>query len=167
MIKPSLLAKLADTPIYTGIGSRETPAPICDTMERIGYSLGSRGILLRSGGAHGADLAFETGCDASETGRKEIFVPWNGFNGIKLLYPIPDEAFEMASKLHPAWHRLTLGARKMHARNCMQVLGPNLDTPTGAVICWTKDGKDVGGTRTAIVLARQYNIPVINLALPS
>ena len=47
---------------YTGIGSRETPTAILDLMIAIGGVLAQRGFTLRSGGADGADDAFEQGC---------------------------------------------------------------------------------------------------------
>ena len=46
---------------YTGVGSRETPSDILEVMESVGYALASQGWTLRSGGAVGADQAFERG----------------------------------------------------------------------------------------------------------
>ena len=44
---------------YAGIGSRETPPEFIDEFIKIGKWLGSHGYILRSGGADGADSAFE------------------------------------------------------------------------------------------------------------
>lgn len=55
---------------YAGVGSRETPQDILNTMYKIGKYLASKGYTLRSGGAIGADTAFENGCD-SVKGEKE------------------------------------------------------------------------------------------------
>lgn len=49
------------------------------------------------------------------------------------------------------------------ARNAMQIAGRDCKTPADVVICWTKDGKEVGGTSQAIRIARAKNIPVLNL----
>jgi len=38
-------------------------------------------------------------------------------------------------------------------------------TYSSFIICWTPKGKPVGGTATAIKLAKKVNIEVINLAL--
>ena len=46
---------------YAGIGSRQTPQHIQDTIRTIAAELGARGWLLRSGHAEGADIAFEMG----------------------------------------------------------------------------------------------------------
>jgi hypothetical protein len=49
------------------------------------------------------------------------------------------------------------------ARNAMQISGRDCKSPTNVVICWTKGGKDIGGTSQAIRIARAFNIPVLNL----
>lgn len=151
--------------IYTGIGSRETSLAIIEKMSYIAQHFANLGWILRSGGADGADLAFENGCN-QVNGKKEIYLPWKGFNNsTSLLYTPSQNAFILASTIHPAWNKLSYGAKKLHARNCHQVLGKTLDMPSDLVICWTKDGKEIGGTRTVLILAKQYNIPIVNLAL--
>jgi predicted Rossmann fold nucleotide-binding protein DprA/Smf involved in DNA uptake len=67
---------------YSGIGSRRTPENIQELMVKLGHYLAGRGWVLRSGGAEGADTAFEKGCDQVH-GRKEIFLPWKGYNNNK------------------------------------------------------------------------------------
>lgn len=157
--------------IYTGIGSRETPAEIQELMVRLAHRMGLLGWTLRSGAAEGADKAFEAGCDQAR-GLKEIYLPWCGFNNnSSQRYRISPEALELAATLHPAWVCLGQGPQKLHARNCYQILGQRLDTPSRAVICWTKDGCEstrqrsrlTGGTATAIVLAEARGVPVLNL----
>jgi hypothetical protein len=54
----------------------------------------------------------------------------------------------------------------MHSRNCHQILGYDLQSPVDAVICWTPNGKVVGGTRTALLLAQDAGIPIFNLGRP-
>ena len=73
------------------------------------------------------------------------------------------ETERIASEVHPAWDRCNEWARGMHSRNCHQILGYDLQSPVDAVICWTPDGKIVGGTATALKLSMKYNIPVFNL----
>ncbi len=149
--------------IYTGIGSRDTPLDVQRRMFNLGKKFALDGWILRSGHADGADMAFENGCDSVE-GRKEIYLPHKEFNKSKsILFHIPDKAYMIASEIHEAWHRCNEFAKNAHARNVCQILGYDLKTPTNLVICWTKNGKDVGGTRTAILLARQHEIKVYNL----
>jgi hypothetical protein len=157
--------------VYTGIGSRETPGLILALMGRISARMDRLGFTLRSGGADGADAAFE-----ANSRRKEIFLPWNGFNGRYhdgkshfdyLLCPGRELAQESVERFHPAPSRLYDKGRKLMARNAMQVLGRDCKSPTDVVICWTKNGKDVGGTSQAIRIARFHNIPVLNLGNPA
>ena len=54
----------------------------------------------------------------------------------------------------------------MHSRNCHQILGYDLQSPVDAVICWTSDGKIVGGTATALKLSMKAGIPIFNLGRP-
>ena len=145
---------------YTGIGSRETPSPIMAVMTELAEALQERGWILRSGGADGADLAFEKGAGT----RKNIFIPWKGFNdSLSPYYNIPDKAFEVAAKIHPAWDKLGQGAKRLHARNIMQVTGMNLKVKSKFIVCWTKGGKYKGGTATAMKLADMLKIKVFNL----
>lgn len=152
---------------YAGIGSRRTPPDILTLMTEIAHLCELNNIVLRSGGAPGADLAFEYG-----TQLKEIFLPWKGFNGNNsLLYHDNPAAFELASTVHPAWFRLSIPVRKLISRNMCQVLGADLDSPVSFVVCYTPDGaenekecsKATGGTGTAIILASRIEIPVFNL----
>ena len=148
---------------YTGIGSRETPNEILILFENIGYYLGQKCFILRSGHAIGADQAFENGADKGNF-PKEIYLPWSNFEGSdsSLIVNNP-KAFEIAEEFHTYWHNLKDGAKKLQARNSHQVLGKDLNTPSNFVICWTKNGKDLGGTAQAIRIARYYEIPIFNV----
>lgn len=148
---------------YAGVGSRETPDEILKNMTEIAKILNDKRFVLRSGGAGGADSAFEKGAGVD----KQIFLPFDGFNGRKVdgkkfFLPTRD-AFKIAEKYHPAWDRCNDFARKCHARNVHQVLGLDLMEPVHFLVCWTKDGRDSGGTGQAIRIARAFSIPVINL----
>lgn len=152
-------------PFYTGIGSRETPQKMLDFMIETAILLDWDGYTLRSGGAEGADSAFAQGATESGHYPPEIYLPWKGFNGnTSPLLPSP-EAFELAAKYHPAWNRCRRGARALHARNCHQVLGKDLKTPSEFVVCWTPDGSGSGGTGQAIRIAKAHKIPVYDLAI--
>ena len=150
---------------YAGIGSRATPAGICHLMERFGTELARRGWTLRSGGAVGADSAFERG--ARETGgRCEIYLPWPGYNEhteSRLVEASP-EAHDLMAQIHPAFAKLPGSSRRLHARNAHQILGADLRSPVEMVICWTPGARGRGGTGTAIRLARSRGIPIHDLA---
>lgn len=153
--------------ILTGVGSRETPPDVLVRMGKIAKSFSSKGFVLRSGGAKGADQAFEN----NWKGGSEIFLPWNGYEGrwVKNGYIVPaltQAHYELAERCHPAWDRCTDGAKKMHCRNTCQVMGEHLDSPTGLLVCWTREGKYVGGTAVAMRIAAMNGIPIYNLAIP-
>jgi hypothetical protein len=161
---------------YTGIGSRKTPQDVMDTFSGLAAQLEAQGWKLRSGGADGADSAFDAGVQSAAN--KEIFVPWTGFNQVNGLRPAQAlwlEAAAIVADVHPAWKRLKPAERSLHTRNAFQVLGADLRSPSVFVVCWTSDGaeaeeqtsKETGGTRTAIVIASRSAIPIVNFGRPN
>lgn len=148
---------------YAGIGSRETPSDVLNKMAAIAEFLSSLDYTLRSGGAAGADSAFESGAT-----RKEIFLPWDHYNGRKVnnvdtFSVLTEDHFTLAEAIHPAWDRCSHAAKRLHARNTQQILGRHLDSPCDFVVCWTKGGQTVGGTGLAIRLAKCEGIRIFNL----
>ena len=144
---------------YTGIGSRQTPPEFLELFVSLADELARKGYVLRSGGAEGADTAFETGCDRAQ-GQKEIFLPWKDFNGnASMLYPPAPESYTIAARFHPAWSRLTRGGQYLHARKSHQVLGKSLISPSAFILCWTGP---TGGTNQALRIAEEYRVPVFN-----
>jgi hypothetical protein len=122
--------------------------------------LAERGYILRSGGAEGADAAFEKGAGKA----KEIFLPWRAFNqNDSQLYEPSQRATELAERYHPAWLSLSEAVRKLMARNTHQILGQDCNTPVDFVVCYTKAGTGKGGTGQALRIAEDYQIPVIDL----
>jgi len=147
---------------YTGIGSRETPEEVLSLFTIVGEFLAKKGYILRSGGAKGADKAFEVGCDKAK-GKKEIYLPWRKFENSNSNLIVKDKrAFDIAKQFHPYWHNLSNGAKKLQARNSHQVLGQDLSTLSKFVICWTQSGSGRGGTGQAIRIAKYYDIPVFD-----
>ncbi len=161
--------------IYTGIGARKTPGNILHAMVQVGEFMYNAGHTLRSGGAQGADRAFEIGADRSfglkrnagerdPSTLKEIYLPSPGWNGNDSpLYNVGQDAERVASLFHPAWDRLSDFVKKLMARNAYQMLGLDLETKSDFVICWTPKGEVVGGTGQALRMASYYGIPIINM----
>lgn len=160
------IASLVKGDIYTGIGSRETPTEIMNLMTDTACYLSRKGVVLRSGGADGADSSFEKG---ASTGLKEIYLPWKYFNknASRLCGPYSAQHVEMARRFHPAWGRLSQGAQKLMVRNVAQIFGMDFERRTKLVICWTKDGQASGGTGQALRIARAFEIPIVNLYFDS
>jgi hypothetical protein len=143
---------------YTGIGSRKTPVKICHFMTELATKFEKEEHTLRTGGANGADKAFIKG--VKDPDNMQIFVPTPGWHGFEMLYEIPEEAYELAKKFHPAWNRCSPWAKSAHARNMMQVLGPDLKTPSSFVVFWAPyyTGTYHGGTSQALRIAEAESI---------
>ena len=158
---------------YAGVGSRDTPNDVQAWMERIAEQLARDGMVLRSGGARGADTAFETGCDRAG-GRKEIYLPESPdkrskreANGVDVFGGAQPWAEPEAKRHHPAWHRLYGYGKKAMIRNVHQIVGWTWEGPWSVVvIAWTPGGNGKGGTGQAYRMAKHedYRIPVIELA---
>lgn len=154
---------------YAGIGARELSKSLDTEFADIAKRLAALGLSLRSGGAQGADSAFERGCD-SIPGEKEIFLPWKGFNGSKstlvLEDTIPKPVTNILMELYPHWEVATNAVRRLHARNVYQILGHDLTNHSAFVVCWTdrnyNDPSAIGGTLFGIKLAERNEIPVYN-----
>lgn len=155
---------------YAGIGSRQTPEDVCRKMFAAGKSMAKLGFVLRSGGAAGADSAFESGVMAATNDEEfaslaEIYLPWKGFRKNQSdLYGSTREARMLAKEYHPRWDILSCTGRDFHARNVYQMLGRSLDKPSSFVLCWTPGGAITGGTGQALRMAQAYDIPILNFA---
>jgi hypothetical protein len=145
---------------YAGIGSRQTPTGICERFTKLASELELLGYILRSGGADGADAAFEKGVKNDDN--KEIWLPWKNFNKNKsILFPT-DAGVALAAKYHPNWRACDGPARRLHGRNSHQVLGGDLRTPVHFVVCWTQGGLVGGGTSQALRIATDRGIRIFN-----
>ena len=173
---------------YTLIGSREVPKHIETLQEGLGYALASKGIHGVSGAALGSDTNFLAGyCKYAIQHNRPLnftsYIPWDYFKDscVKELKRrgLWREDFDLhfvvvgnsvratgiARGIHPNWDRCSKGAKALHARNVYQILGGGVDTAVDKVVCYAKEvnGEVKGGTRTAVVLAKQYDVPVSNL----
>jgi len=159
-----------DTMTYAGIGNRDieyvtepvSGQPVCTVMTWIAGELERLGYILNSGGAKGADFAFEAG--VKNAAHKRIFRASDA----------TDETRAIAQELHPARSRLSGYALDLFARNTYQVFGRNLDTVVDFVLCYTRDGceshetrsRDTGGTGQAIEMATRKGSAVFNMKNP-
>ena len=137
---------------YAGIGSRKTPAEVLAIMKVVAEFLDRKGWTLRSGGAIGADQAFESGAKEN----KEIYLATQ---------TIPKWAFKMAESFHPNWPACSDYARKLHARNSLIMFGKKSPKLVHFVVCWTEGGLKKGGTGQAIRIADKFGIPVFDMGI--
>ena len=158
---------------YAGIGSRRTPPEVLSLMTRVAKRLDTLGFQLQSGGAVGADSAFEEGA----TSKRIYYVDGAKIDGGMLTgytHHQTNLALETVGQFHPAPEKLKKYPRavKLMARNSFQVLGPEHKTFVSFVLAWTPDGSlygrgpDSGGTGQALRIASYFKIPTFNLARP-
>lgn len=147
---------------YTGIGSRQTPPKILLEMTKIAEINKKKGYRLRSGGAIGADQAFQAGCG----GNADIFIP------NPLLYPTDQWEYwktlasEVCSSFGLKLNSMRSYTQFLIIRNMGQIVGRHGEEDSSMVYCWTPNGKLIGGTRYALRLAEMRNIPILNLWTP-
>ena len=160
--------------IYAGIGARSTPGDVLALMTQLAAQMEQEGWRLRSGGAAGADSAFEAG--VTNPANRAIYLPGNSFNGRRAgpggyvdstRQPGWEQALETVRQFHPAPDRLSPFARNLMARNALQIMGPQMDRPADLVVAWTPGGAVTGGTGQALRMAGAFGIPVRNLGDPS
>ena len=151
----------------TVIGSRHITVQEERKLRNMAKHYHDLGYTLRSGGADGADSV------VNEFKNKEVYLPWNFFNNLEHdgvnfieLSRIPNslEAIRAAKRIHPAPHKLTMASEKLHGRNYFQVFGQNgIASELVLFVADEVDGEVCGGTRTAVMLAREAGIKTINL----
>ena len=156
---------------YAGIGSRSTPIPTLTDIVDLALGLSSLGYTLRSGGAQGADQAFDKGAD----GEAIIILPWDGFERFKhrgkiQTIDMEDEAaVDSVFQFHPNAQNLSLPITRLMARNYRQVvIADDPLTLVDFVVCWTPLGSGTnptreGGTGQALRIARHYGVKIFNL----
>lgn len=175
---------MTHVPFFAGVGSRETPPEILSLMYHVGFFMGHLGWGLSSGGAAGADDAFQRGmtdCPACQPVRQlRIYLinrhwelyrpdPSRGLYNSLEFTDTWDQAIEIATAARGSFERLGPAGRDLHTRNVFQVLHHTLKRPVQQLICWAKPvgrhGRVNGGTNTAVTIALQHDIPVMNLYL--
>lgn len=167
---------IADPIFYAGIGARKTPTDVLALMREVGALAADAGLGLRSGGAIGADSAFQDGATEAGSALQQIYLtkPRRGMaHGIVNLDPVFKR---LARNFHPAPAAITPdpdnpddrrhGMLNLMSRNGCQLFGGDFTNPSNAVICWTEGGLTDGGTGQAIRMAGSVGIPVINLGRP-
>lgn len=150
---------------YAGIGSREITEREGHIIRKTAAKL-SKHFVVYSGNADGADIAFQKG----SWGKCVLMLPWPRFNDNK--YPISDclDSYVLGTPdagldYHPAPERLSSGQAKLMSRNFYQINGYGEYPMVSFVLCCAQPtpGGVAGGTGQAVRIAKDYDIPVINI----
>lgn len=153
--------------LVTCIGSRDLPEDKGIIIDKLCKFLVNNNCKMRSGGAGGTDRRFQSNFEILG-GNKEIYLPWNGF---EKLYVDNRDFFLVKSdicrpytlKYHPNPNALSKYALLLMDRNAHQVLGLNLDLPSDFIVAYTENAAIKGGTAQALRMAKDLNIPVVNV----
>jgi len=150
---------------FAGIGARLAIKNKLIDIFYYAQRLRKLGYILRSGAAKGCDEFFENGYEGYKE-QTEIFkakdaTPWSLEMVKKYL---PKDYLPRALTQFDNWRPNIKG---LLARDMMQILGADGQTPVEFVVCWTKslnyEYSAVGGTGYALRCALDYNIPIYNL----
>lgn len=134
--------------IITGVGARNTPENILKRMRKISKFCSQNNIFKRTGDAVGADACFR------EYGNYKQFTPNDD---------LPCWTKVFVEYFHPNPRALSDYAYRLMQRNSLQVLGDLGDHPSDMLICYTDNGKQVGGTAQSMKIAEFYDVPIYNL----
>lgn len=167
------------------IGSRGAPEDVLETLRLTGEVLCDNGVAITSGDADGCDLAGYEGAMRSSSfpmvGAR-IYLAWSGYQyetrppryaDNRIFFDAQkfhnyEHAKQLAFNARGSFEGLGRGGIALHSRNPYQVLLDDLKTPVASVICWAKPvgkkGNVKGGTNTAVRIALDHGVPVINLA---
>lgn len=162
---------------YTGIGSSNSkrskakkynpPLYALEMAKEIGLKMAQKDWILRSGGATGMDMAFESKVPRN----KKVIYKVDDFDFSSENYDFCRKEIESVIDKGYDLDGYSKYAQLLLLRDVNQILGcPSTNdfmVKSRFVICWTPHTDytkaDIGGTRFAIRIALKYDVPVFNL----
>ena len=161
------------TPTFAGIGPRETPAFVCNSMAAMGGLFAKLGWYGCSGFGEGADQAWLSQIPQQQ---QEVWLPWSTYNGANMARDphkrfrllVPTERIEQVAKTFYAadWSKASQGIHLLMMRNVAIMMGNGLDAPVELVAYWQSEKKEsdpYGGTNHAVKVAKHFGIPCFNI----
>ena len=152
---------------YAFIANKEAPADIIALAGKIAKRLDEMGYTTRTGGTEGLEDSVE-----AAVSKVEVYIPWKDFNQKASKFNRNDKsAADLVKPFHPTFDTLKPAIQAIVARNVHIILGKNLQSPVGFVVCWSADGVEHAKDKTAktgfvgipIAIASSLKIPVFNL----
>jgi hypothetical protein len=160
--------------LYAGIGSRDLTPEQLEICRKLGQWFAAAGWVLHSGNAPGADQAFARGANRVDPSLVYLHLPWPKFESHALVDGNVTRCVEdlnegdlawytaYAEKHHPAWGRLSQGAKKLMTRNGMIML-PFGFQHVDLCLAWPSNRKGGGGTGQGMRIAEEQGVRLINL----
>jgi hypothetical protein len=145
-----------------------------EICEKLGEWLATNGWEVHSGNAVGADQAFARGANRVNPALVHLHLPWHNFerhaihdenlvHNLDELTEDRSQYFELvAQKHHPAWNRLSQGAKKLMSRNSSIMLPPPDFLPVD--LCLAFPGRQkLGGTGQGMRIAQTEGVRLVDL----
>lgn len=150
-------------------GNSDMPASYFETIKSIVSLLNTHGFTLRTLGETDSDNVVE-----SVAGKKEVYIPWKGFNEKETKFYFSTEKSLAIAKLFmdpDKFDSMKPSGQKFRSRNVRAVLGDKINSPAMFILGWSEDGAETAKERTnksgtlgnLIMVAESMKIPVFNL----
>lgn len=156
---------------YVGIGSKNAPPSVIETMRKLGSRFAERGFMLRTLGQTPVDLAFIDGCK-SKNGAIETWVPWLGSTSIPGSNPIKptSEAHQFCAKEIHGFRQMQPQSKELQARIANLIYGADLKSEASFIVCWSVDGVEsafeklnrTGEIASVIEMTLIHRTPIFN-----
>lgn len=157
------------------IGSRDLNETQTTMCEKLGTWVVQCGHILDTGNAPGADQAFARGANQVRPDLVHLHLPWYNFerqvihddNVVHVLDDLEELHLkfysQIAEKHHPAFHRLSQGAKKLMTRNSSILLPPPLYFPVSHCLAIPGNKRGGGGTGQGMRIAVHEGIRLVDL----
>lgn len=157
------------------IGSRDLNPYQTAMCEKLGAWIVQCGHILDSGNAPGADQAYARGANQFRPDLVHLHLPWYNFerqaihddNVVHILDDLDqlhlDFYNKIAQKNHPAFHRLSQGAKKLMIRNSSIVFPPPMYFPVDMCLAIPSAKRGGGGTGQGMRIAQHESIKLVDL----
>jgi len=122
---------------YAVASNKGIPQSVIQDIVEVAKLLETKGFTVRVGGDNdGLDQAVE-----NAVSRKELILPWKGFNEKESPFTWSIEAsHHIAKKFSPIYDTIPDGVKKFLHQNARLVMGDKMRSPIAFLICWSEDG---------------------------
>jgi hypothetical protein len=160
---------------YVGIGSRNAPRNIVNTMYQLSVRFAELNYTLRTLNNSEVDKAFQDGSIAGN-GDFSVHVPWIDSSQEKnpLHFPPTSDAFAHCDRMDPCFERYHPQTQAIKARLANLLFGLDTEIKADFIVCWSPDGaedihqltKSTGEIHGVLELKPTFTMPVFNFAKP-
>jgi hypothetical protein len=158
---------------YVGIGSRNAPQSVLDTMYRLSIRFAELGFTLRTLNNSEVDKAFYDGCISAD-GKMSVYVPWIDSSQPKNPYHCTPtkQAFTHCDRVDPNFQHFHTQTKAIKARLANLLFGVDTEVQADFLVCWSPEGAEdihqikatTGEISGVLEIKPTYTMPVFNFA---